>query len=225
LGGPGGAIAAGLAMDGLTTGIDSAVHKEYRPSGLVASGTALAKGEDVVENLGGLAVTLGGDGLTGAYYRPKAKPTGKTARMNAKAKYKGKKAVYKVKKILGKEGEIPNPVLDVGAGKQPLPKPEVVKIIMKDSVNPKYVAPKVGVKAQINAMKDKPEERSKSTTAGYGLLQLNIGENEHPAKIHPIRLSSQILANFESTILPTPYIPDKENPGKVAESFRRRLRK
>ena len=46
-GGPPGAvaggIAGGLAMDGLTTGIDSAVHNEYRPSGMVSQVTEIVK--------------------------------------------------------------------------------------------------------------------------------------------------------------------------------------
>merc|ERR1719300_2187095 len=107
---PAGAIAAGAAMDGITTGIDSAVHKEYRPAGLIAGGTHLAKGGNAVEGVGGIAFILAGDAYIGAAYRPKAKPTGKTARMNAKTKYQGKKALHKVKKALGKEGEMPIPV-------------------------------------------------------------------------------------------------------------------
>ena len=43
LGAAAGGVAGGLAMDGLTTGIDSAVHKEYRPSGMVAQVTEIAK--------------------------------------------------------------------------------------------------------------------------------------------------------------------------------------
>lgn len=38
-----GGIAGGLAVDGLTTGIDSAVHDEYRPSGMVSQVTEIAK--------------------------------------------------------------------------------------------------------------------------------------------------------------------------------------
>jgi len=161
LGGPAGAIAAGAAIDGITTGIDSAVHKEYRPAGLIAGGTHLAKGGNVVEGVGGIAVILAGDGYTGAYYRPSAKPTGKTARMNAKAKYQGNKALYKVKKALGKEGEMPNPVLDVGAGKKPLPKPEVFKQATKDLVDPTWAGPRVVFRQEANALKEKPEERNK----------------------------------------------------------------
>ncbi|KAI5081651.1 hypothetical protein GOP47_0001394 [Adiantum capillus-veneris] len=41
VGGPVGAVAAGVAggalMDGLTTGIDSAVHRRFRPSGTIAT--------------------------------------------------------------------------------------------------------------------------------------------------------------------------------------------
>ena len=43
IGAAAGGVAGGLAMDGLTTGIDSAVHKEYRPSGMVAQVTEIAK--------------------------------------------------------------------------------------------------------------------------------------------------------------------------------------
>ena len=47
VGGPVGAaaggIAGGAALDGLTTGIDSAVHKEYRPSGMVSQATNIVK--------------------------------------------------------------------------------------------------------------------------------------------------------------------------------------
>ena len=47
VGGPPGAmaggIAGGLAVDGLTTSIDSAVHKEYRPSGMVYQVTEIVK--------------------------------------------------------------------------------------------------------------------------------------------------------------------------------------
>ena len=47
VGGPGGAVAGGIvggaAMDGITTGIDSAVHNEYRRAGTVANVTALVK--------------------------------------------------------------------------------------------------------------------------------------------------------------------------------------
>ena len=38
-----GGIAGGLAVDGLTTGIDSAVHDEYRPSGMVSQVTEIVK--------------------------------------------------------------------------------------------------------------------------------------------------------------------------------------
>jgi len=161
-GGPAGAIAAGAAMDGITTGIDSAVHKEYRPAGLIAGGTHLAKGGNVVEGVGGIAVILAGDVYTGAAYRPKAKPTGKTARMNAKAKHQGKKGLYKVKKALGKEGEMPNPVRNVGAGKKPLPKRKVFKQANKDLVDPTgWVGPKIVLQQEVNAWKEKPEERKK----------------------------------------------------------------
>ena len=43
IGAAAGGVAGGLAMDGITTGIDSAVHKEYRPSGMVAQVTEIAK--------------------------------------------------------------------------------------------------------------------------------------------------------------------------------------
>ena len=47
VGGPVGAaaggISGGLALDGLTTGIDSAVHEEYRPSGMVLQATNIVK--------------------------------------------------------------------------------------------------------------------------------------------------------------------------------------
>ncbi len=49
VGGPVGATAGGMAggllMDGITTGVDSAIHNEYRPSGTVAAVTTLANGE------------------------------------------------------------------------------------------------------------------------------------------------------------------------------------
>jgi len=160
IGGPAGAIAAGAAMDGITTGIDSAVHKEYRPAGLIASGTNLANGGDVVEGIGGIAVTLAGDGYTGAAYRPKAKPTGKTARMNAKAYNQGNKALYKVKKALGKEVEMPNKVRHVGGGEIPLSKPKVFKKAVKDLVDPTgWVGPKIYLQQEVNALKEKPEEK------------------------------------------------------------------
>ena len=38
-----GGVAGGLAVDGLTTGIDSAVHDEYRPSGMVSQVTEIVK--------------------------------------------------------------------------------------------------------------------------------------------------------------------------------------
>ncbi len=40
-----GGIAGGAALDGITTGIESAVHGEYRPNGLVASVPQIAKGK------------------------------------------------------------------------------------------------------------------------------------------------------------------------------------
>ena len=47
VGGPGGAVAGGIAggavMDGITTGVDSLVHGEYRPDGTVANVTALVE--------------------------------------------------------------------------------------------------------------------------------------------------------------------------------------
>ncbi len=71
VGGPAGAVAGGIAggwvMDGITTGVDSAIHDEYRPSGAVAAVTTLAKGEsksvsgDVFDVLFGTAM----DGVAG----------------------------------------------------------------------------------------------------------------------------------------------------------------
>ena len=47
-------------MDCITTGVDSAVHNEYRPSGQVAAVTNIVKGEAIVlEMFLTLAVVLG----------------------------------------------------------------------------------------------------------------------------------------------------------------------
>lgn len=57
-------VAAGVTMDGVTTGIDSAVHKEYRPSGIIAAGHNAAdsgSSGDIFD----LMVTPGFDALTG----------------------------------------------------------------------------------------------------------------------------------------------------------------
>ena len=49
VGGPVGAVAGGIAggaaVDGITTGVDSLVHDEYRPSGQVAAVTNMVNGK------------------------------------------------------------------------------------------------------------------------------------------------------------------------------------
>lgn len=44
LGGYAGAVAGGAACDGAITGVDSAIHGEYRPSGLIENGTNIHHG-------------------------------------------------------------------------------------------------------------------------------------------------------------------------------------
>eukprot|EP00300_Choanocystis_sp_HF-7_P028415 c34014_g1_i1.p1 GENE.c34014_g1_i1~~c34014_g1_i1.p1 ORF type:complete len:378 (+),score=47.93 c34014_g1_i1:34-1167(+) len=70
VGGPAGAIAGGIvggaAMDGVTTGVESAIHRKFKPNGLVALSTEIATSKD---NLPGNCVDLVGgvvlDGLAG----------------------------------------------------------------------------------------------------------------------------------------------------------------
>lgn len=49
-----GGIAAGAAMDGITTRIDSAVHEEYRPAGQVAAWTQAINSENPQDLIGGI---------------------------------------------------------------------------------------------------------------------------------------------------------------------------
>ncbi|KAL2635780.1 hypothetical protein R1flu_007259 [Riccia fluitans] len=72
VGGPAGAVVAGIAggaaMDGITTGVESAIHDEFRPNGQIAAWTEVAKGENPNGVIGGV---IGGlltpvcDGLAG----------------------------------------------------------------------------------------------------------------------------------------------------------------
>ena len=70
-GGPAGAVLRGLAggatMDSIITGVDSAVHKEYRPSGHIATVTKIYKGEATSGDIFDAAVTIVVDGMTGYY--------------------------------------------------------------------------------------------------------------------------------------------------------------
>ncbi|TMW57545.1 hypothetical protein Poli38472_003470 [Pythium oligandrum] len=72
VGGPVGAVVGGVsggaAMDGLTTGVDSAVHGEFRPNGQIACWAEVAKGEDagqVARGVIGGILTPVMDGLGG----------------------------------------------------------------------------------------------------------------------------------------------------------------
>merc|ERR1712232_191811 len=67
-GGPPGAVAGGVAagagMDLLTTGVDSAVHRKYKPSGLVAMGENCKNGNPAGQ-IFDICCTVVGDGITG----------------------------------------------------------------------------------------------------------------------------------------------------------------
>mmetsp|Transcript_24154 Transcript_24154/g.24421 ORF Transcript_24154/g.24421 Transcript_24154/m.24421 type:complete len:499 (-) Transcript_24154:260-1756(-) len=72
VGGPGVAVgagvAAGAAVDGLYTGIDYAIHREYRPSGQIAAWTAVMDGKSsdvVISGVIGSVLTPLLDGCTG----------------------------------------------------------------------------------------------------------------------------------------------------------------
>ncbi len=69
LGGPVGAVAGGISggalLDGITTGVDSAVHDEYRPSGQVAAVTNMIKGEATVGDIFDSTAGLTFDGISG----------------------------------------------------------------------------------------------------------------------------------------------------------------
>ncbi|GAB9472304.1 hypothetical protein Gpo141_00009485 [Globisporangium polare] len=72
VGGPVGAIAggiiAGAAMDGTITGIESSIHKEFRPHGQIASWNQVATAKNSDERIGGIVsgvMTPVTDGLSG----------------------------------------------------------------------------------------------------------------------------------------------------------------
>lgn len=69
VGGPVGAVAgavlAGAAMDGIITGIDSAVHHEYRPYGEVAAVTNMVHGHHSAGEVFDFAAGIGFDALAG----------------------------------------------------------------------------------------------------------------------------------------------------------------
>ena len=69
VGGPVGAVAGGIAgaatVDGITTGIDSAVHKEYRPAGYVDQVTKLVEDPKNPGTWFDTTFMVVGDGLTG----------------------------------------------------------------------------------------------------------------------------------------------------------------
>ena len=69
VGGPVGAVAGGIAggaaMDGITTGVDSLVHDEYRPSGQVAAVTNMVNGNASVGDYFDSVVGVGFDGFSG----------------------------------------------------------------------------------------------------------------------------------------------------------------
>merc|ERR1712070_236733 len=55
-------------MDGITTGVDSAVHQEYRPAGQVAAWTRAIKNEskeDLIQGIVDIVTTPAVDGLAG----------------------------------------------------------------------------------------------------------------------------------------------------------------
>ena len=68
-GGPVGAVLGGIAggatMDTLTTGVDSAVNNEYRPSGHIATATKIYKGEARSGEIFDAVVTVAFDGIAG----------------------------------------------------------------------------------------------------------------------------------------------------------------
>ncbi|OQV23298.1 putative Chitinase A1 [Hypsibius exemplaris] len=74
VGGPGGAVAAGVAYDGLVTGIDSAIHGEYRPYGVVDYVTRIGSADagEHFDNVLGLVL----DGVGGKAANKAQKPNG-----------------------------------------------------------------------------------------------------------------------------------------------------
>lgn len=92
-----GGIAGGQAMDGITTGIDSAVHREYRPNGGLINGVGnMNKGEfsagEGFDVIGGIAF----DGL-GGYSAGQGVNPGKVGIHGAKPM--GQQAIYLGKKV------------------------------------------------------------------------------------------------------------------------------
>ena len=75
--GPVGAVAGGIAggasLDGITTGVDSAIHGEFRPSGQVAAVTGMIKGEATVGDYFDSVTGIAFDGITGYEFRKAAK--------------------------------------------------------------------------------------------------------------------------------------------------------
>ncbi|ORY41362.1 hypothetical protein BCR33DRAFT_826300 [Rhizoclosmatium globosum] len=61
------AVGTGVAMDGITTGIDSAVHKEYRPAGIIEASTRAHQTGDPNDIFAAVAIPVG-DFASGAMY-------------------------------------------------------------------------------------------------------------------------------------------------------------
>ncbi|KAJ3286512.1 hypothetical protein HDU79_006429 [Rhizoclosmatium sp. JEL0117] len=61
------AVGSGVAMDGITTGIDSAVHKEYRPAGIIEASTRAHQTGDANDIFSAVAIPVG-DFASGAMY-------------------------------------------------------------------------------------------------------------------------------------------------------------
>ncbi|KAJ3081516.1 hypothetical protein HDU99_005487 [Rhizoclosmatium hyalinum] len=61
------AVGTGVAMDGITTGIDSAVHKEYRPAGIIEASTRAHETGDPNDIFAAVAIPVG-DFASGAMY-------------------------------------------------------------------------------------------------------------------------------------------------------------
>ena len=78
-----GGVTGGAALDGITTGVDSAVHGEYRPAGQVAAVTSMIEGNATVGDVFDSAVGVAFDGVTG-YIAGKAAVNLRDARNNVK---------------------------------------------------------------------------------------------------------------------------------------------
>ena len=95
VGGAAGGVAGGLIVDGLTTGVDSAVHKEHRPAGLIAQVEEIVKKPKDPGLWFDAAAMVAMDAIAGAE-APKAPKN--MVKIVEKGKYKYNKAAI-VKKV------------------------------------------------------------------------------------------------------------------------------